>query len=753
MGLQQLRKKGMRIESATKGLDELNNENPVNKMGKYSFKNMKKKPEAGKLRSCYYCGQDIKTSVIAHLKSCRARTSKCNFCDAIGHYETVCRKKKAINELKNNSEQQEHQIEDHDQSGVYSINILRITETPQQQQPHKRRMKTRDFNAQVIISNSLAKVLADTGVSSSVCGREQAQKWNLLSRMVPTTTKAKPYNSPTISVIGIAKCAVTFGSTSIPVDWHIIDTPCEPVLAGQSAVQLGIIQFDPQADVYQPVRMIQCSKKEALQDILKKYPQNFEELGKLKNHQVKLHVDTRTEIDKMVAQDVIEEHPPTEPAPWVSNAVIAPKSDGAIRMTLDARNVNKAIQASNLPIPRQEEIKAKLSGAKVFSKMEFKSAFSQLELHPDSPYLTVFHANGKLYRYKRLTMGVKPAQGELNMALQPLFAHIPQAHLIHDDLIVATETDAEHHSIVMQAITNAGITLNPSMCTFGATEIEIWGLRIGSAGVRPDPAKLVEALKHITPPRSKEHSFFCMMQSNADFIPNFAQHAAKLRELTKKNSRFTWTKEHHAAYEPLIERFTVNTLLEYFDMSKPTFIFTNAHTIGLGAMLAQGDTPESARPIGIASRTTNKAKQRYPQIDLEALGNDFALRRFRNYILGSPTDIQVITDHKPLCSIFNGNRKGSIRTERIKLRHEDIRFTVIYQCGKVNQSDYLSRHAKPIKKLPREEQTEADDLNNLLYLLHTTPAIDCVGIGAIAQATSEDQTLQKIAALSKKGQT
>ncbi len=149
----------------------------------------------------------------------------------------------------------------------------------------------------------------------------------------------------------------------------------------------------------------------------------------------------------MVAQDVIEEHPPPEPAPWVSNAVIAPKSDGAIRMTLDARNVNKAIHASNVPIPRQEDIKAKLSGARVFSKMDFKSAFWQLELHPDSRYLAVFHANDKLYRYKRLTMGVKPAQGELNMALQPLFAHIPQAHLIHDDLIVATETEDKQECV------------------------------------------------------------------------------------------------------------------------------------------------------------------------------------------------------------------------------------------------------------------------------------------------------------------
>ncbi len=776
--LQQLRKEGMRIESATKGMEELNNESTVNKMGKYSFRNTKKRHDIGKPRSCYYCGQAIKTSVVAHLKSCRARTSKCNFCDAIGHYEAVCRKKKVLNELKSDNEQQEpQQTGEQEQSDVYHINIFRITETAQQQPLHKGRVTTKDFNAQIVINNSLATVLADTGASISVCGREQARKWNLLSRMVPTNTKIKPYNSLTIPVMGIAKCAVTFGSTSIPVSWHIIDNPCEPVLAGQSAVQLGIISFDPQPEVYQPVRMIQSGNKEALQAILQNFPQNFEGLGKLKNHQVKLHVDPTVkpvasparpvpyhlrarvakEIEKMVAQDVIEEHPPTEPAPWVSNAVIAPKSDGAIRMTLDARNVNKAIHASNLPIPRQEDIKAKLSGAKVFSKMDFKSAFWQLELHPDSRYLTVFHANDKLYRYKRLTMGVKPAQGELNMALQPLFAQIPQAHLIHDDLIVATETEAEHHSAikaVMQVITDAGITLNPNKCTFGTSEIEFWGLRIGSAGVRPDPAK-VEALNHITPPRSKEElvSFLCMMQSNADFIPNFSRHAAKLRELTQKNSRFTWTKEHHAAYEALIERFKANTLLKYFDMSKQSFIFTDAHNTGLGAMLAQGPTLESARPIAIASRTTTKAEQRYPQIDLEALGIDFALRRFRNYIVGSPIEIQVITDHKPLCSIFNGNRKGSIRTERIKLRHQDIRFVVTYQRGKVNQSDYLSRHAKPITALPQEEQTEADDLNNLLYLLHTTPAIDCLGISTIAQATHEDPTLQKIATLIKKGQS
>ena len=77
--------------------------------------------------------------------------------------------------------------------------------------------------------------------------------------------------------------------------------------------------------------------------------------------------------------------------------------------------------------------------------------------------------------------------------------------------------------------------------------------------------------------------------------------------------------------------------------------------------------------------------------------------------------------------------------------------SVTYQCGKINQSDYLSRHVKPIEQLPHVEQQEPDDLNNLLYMLHTTPIIDCMGIGTVAQATKNDPILTKIGALINQG--
>ena len=82
------------------------------------------------------------------------------------------------------------------------------------------------------------------------------------------------------------------------------------------------------------------------------------------------------------------------------------------------------------------------------------------------------------------------AQGELNTALSPLFAHIKNAHLIHDDLIIAADSLEEHDECleeVMKSIFDAGVTLNASKCLFGAKEIKFWGMIVDEHGVQPDP--------------------------------------------------------------------------------------------------------------------------------------------------------------------------------------------------------------------------------------------------------------------------
>ena len=106
----------------------------------------------------------------------------------------------------------------------------------------------------------------------------------------------------------------------------------------------------------------------------------------MKNYNVKLHINTKAKpvatpprsipyhfrdqvsrvIQDMINQDIIEEQPKNQPAPWVSNIVTTSRADGSLRMTLDARNVNKAIIPTNQPIARHENIKFKLAGCTPF---------------------------------------------------------------------------------------------------------------------------------------------------------------------------------------------------------------------------------------------------------------------------------------------------------------------------------------------------------------------------------------------------
>ena len=91
---------------------------------------------------------------------------------------------------------------------------------------------------------TLMVFIADTGAKVSVCSLEQAKKRKLIDKMFSTYIKLKPFNSDPIKVERQAICAVTFGSNSVPVKWQITAAECEPILAGNSAMALGIIEFN-----------------------------------------------------------------------------------------------------------------------------------------------------------------------------------------------------------------------------------------------------------------------------------------------------------------------------------------------------------------------------------------------------------------------------------------------------------------------------------------------------------------------------
>ena len=111
-------------------------------------------------------------------------------------------------------------------------------------------------------------------------------------------------------------------------------------------------------------------------------------------------------------------------------------------------------------------------------------------------------------------MGLKPSPGELNVALKPIFVHIINVHLIHNDVIIATKNMPDHIKAVrkvMEAVRLSRLTHNSDKCHFGYKEIKFWGMTYSTERMKPDPAK-VDALKYVSPPSHKDDpSFLCMM--------------------------------------------------------------------------------------------------------------------------------------------------------------------------------------------------------------------------------------------------
>ena len=96
---------------------------------------------------------------------------------------------------------------------------------------------------------------------------------------------------------------------------------------------------------------------------------------------VALRDELKTKLDEMVQQDIIT--PVTEPTDWVSSVLLIAKP-GKLRVCLDPRDLNIAIMREHYPMPTLEEISTRLGRASVFTVLDAKSGFWQVELDEES---------------------------------------------------------------------------------------------------------------------------------------------------------------------------------------------------------------------------------------------------------------------------------------------------------------------------------------------------------------------------------
>ena len=101
-----------------------------------------------------------------------------------------------------------------------------------------------------------------------------------------------------------------------------------------------------------------------------------------------------------------------------SLVVVEKPKTGNLRLCLDPRHLNKAIQQrEHFHLPTIEDISTRLTGAKVFSTLDANHGYWHIPTDPASQRLTTFHTLLGRYCYTRMPFSVKSAQEKNGSAL------------------------------------------------------------------------------------------------------------------------------------------------------------------------------------------------------------------------------------------------------------------------------------------------------------------------------------------------
>lgn len=158
----------------------------------------------------------------------------------------------------------------------------------------------------------------------------------------------------------------------------------------------------------------------------------------------------------------------------------------------------------------------------------------------------------------------------------------------------------------------------------------------------------------------------------------------------KQGQKFVWAREQQEAFNQLKQCMLDPVTLGYFDVDDRTQLIADASPVGLGAVLIQINE-HGPRIISYASKSLSDVEKRYAQTEKEALALVWATERFHFYLYGR--SFELITDHKPLETIFGPKSRPCLRIERWVLRMQAYKGKVVYRPGKSNIADPLSRLA------------------------------------------------------------
>ena len=183
-------------------------------------------------------------------------------------------------------------------------------------------------------------------------------------------------------------------------------------------------------------------------------------------------------------------------SPWASAIVLVWKKDGSLRFCIDLRHLNPHTIKDTYSLLRIEESLDFLNGACIFTSLDLKSGYWQVEMDEKSiPYMAFTIGPLGFCECTCMPFGLTNTPTTFQRLMQSCLGelHLQYCIIYLDDIIIFSKTSEEHlHQLrlVFQKILEAGLKLKPSKCKFFRTRLEYLGHIISEKGIETNPKKI-----------------------------------------------------------------------------------------------------------------------------------------------------------------------------------------------------------------------------------------------------------------------
>ncbi len=270
------------------------------------------------------------------------------------------------------------------------------------------------------------------------------------------------------------------------------------------------------------------------------------------------------------------------------------KKGGGLRPCIDYRSLNSQTVKFVYPLPLVPTALEELRGARIFSKLDLRSAYNLVRIRKGDEWKTAFVTPSGHYEYRVMPYGLSNSPSVFQSFMNEIFRDMLHRFVVVyiDDILIYSPNLATHlHHVtqVLQRLRRYSLFLKLEKCEFHQSTIHFLGYIITPEGMQMDQRK-VEAVRDWSQPSMIKglQRFLGFANFSCRFIAQFSQLSAPLTSLLRNQPRsLAWTPEVNIAFQRLKSTFCTAPILTHPDPDHRFIVEVDASTLGVGAILSQ----------------------------------------------------------------------------------------------------------------------------------------------------------------------